>query len=48
MTINNLVGSERDSHDLHHFKRKYKLGPEIGRGGFGKINETVTNTNQNV
>ncbi|KAI6214369.1 Serine/threonine protein kinase [Aphelenchoides besseyi] len=32
MTVN---GS--DIHELYHFKRKYKLGPEIGRGGFGVV-----------
>jgi serine/threonine protein kinase len=25
------------AHDLYYFKRKYKLGPEIGRGGFGVV-----------
>lgn len=25
------------AHDIYHFKRKYKLGPEIGRGGFGIV-----------
>ncbi|KAI6176014.1 Serine/threonine protein kinase [Aphelenchoides bicaudatus] len=38
MTVNNLVGStERDAHNFVCFRRKYKIGPEIGRGGFGIV-----------
>lgn len=25
------------AYDPYHFKRNYKLGPEIGRGGFGVV-----------
>ncbi|KAL3117902.1 hypothetical protein niasHT_005145 [Heterodera trifolii] len=28
---------ERPPYDLHFFERNYKLGPELGRGGFGVV-----------
>ncbi|CAD5228477.1 unnamed protein product [Bursaphelenchus xylophilus] len=37
MTIGQLNSPERDIHDSHLFKKMYKLGPEIGRGGFGVV-----------
>uniref|UniRef100_A0AC34Q2J4 Protein kinase domain-containing protein n=1 Tax=Panagrolaimus sp. JU765 TaxID=591449 RepID=A0AC34Q2J4_9BILA len=29
---------ERPARDAYHFKNKYRIGPEIGRGGFGVVN----------
>ncbi|KAK0399583.1 hypothetical protein QR680_003121 [Steinernema hermaphroditum] len=28
---------EKPAHDFSHFKKNYKLGPEVGRGGFGTV-----------
>lgn len=38
MQIASIIPSSPSSaHDPYFFKRKYKLGPEIGRGGFGVV-----------
>ncbi|CAD5220746.1 unnamed protein product [Bursaphelenchus okinawaensis] len=37
MTIETDNSPDRDEHDPQLFKQMYKLGPEIGRGGFGVV-----------
>uniref|UniRef100_A0A1I7ZM40 Serine/threonine-protein kinase 1 n=1 Tax=Steinernema glaseri TaxID=37863 RepID=A0A1I7ZM40_9BILA len=39
MTGSFVSGGDKDkpAHDFSHFKKNYKLGPEVGRGGFGTV-----------
>ncbi|KHN82231.1 Serine/threonine-protein kinase pim-1 [Toxocara canis] len=36
-SCSNSTDNEKQSHDYATFKKKYKLGPELGRGGFGTV-----------
>ncbi|KJH52706.1 kinase domain protein [Dictyocaulus viviparus] len=37
MAIGGLTTTDRSAHDYANFKRQYKLGAELGRGGFGTV-----------
>jgi serine/threonine protein kinase len=39
--IKPVVEKEKPAHDASHFKKKYRVGPEIGRGGFGVVNAGI-------
>jgi serine/threonine protein kinase len=39
--IKPVIEKEKPAHDASHFKKKYRVGPEIGRGGFGVVNAGI-------
>jgi len=36
--LKKMLTVDKPARDAYHFKRKYRVGPEIGRGGFGVVN----------